>query len=93
MSSYSEVIGLIVEINRIITAQAQRIELTASSTSQLMDLVMSSIDGAPSKYVPDVKSGITGLAQISGRRDLPGFHEQPGQRQSPQDVRPAAQLH
>jgi hypothetical protein len=60
MSTYTEVIQLIGEIDRIISAQAQQLEGASSSTSELMDLVQSGIDGAPSKHVGDVKSGIDG---------------------------------
>jgi hypothetical protein len=58
MSQYTEVIGIIIEINRMITTQAQQIEGTQQQTAQLMDLVQNGIDGSPSKHVSDVKQGI-----------------------------------
>jgi methyl-accepting chemotaxis protein len=58
MSQYTELIGLMGELNRTIQAQANNIENTSGGTNELMDLVSSNIDGAPSSYVNDVKSGI-----------------------------------
>jgi methyl-accepting chemotaxis protein len=58
MSQFSELLGLIGEANRAIEAQANNIENTSKGTQELMDLVSSNIDGAPSSYVDEVKAGI-----------------------------------
>ncbi|MDR0514528.1 MAG: hypothetical protein LBG81_05135 [Coriobacteriaceae bacterium] len=58
MSQYTEVIAIIMEINRMISQQGQQIEATQRQTSELMDLVHEGIDGSPSKHVSDVKQGI-----------------------------------